>query len=35
LQVRTKVLNEDLEETFRQRYAGFRSPREEVLETAA
>ncbi len=35
LQVRTKVLNEDLEETFRQRYPGFRPPREEVLETAA
>lgn len=35
LQVRTRVLNDDLEETFRRRYPGFRTPPDEVLETAA
>lgn len=35
LQVRTKVLNEDLEEAFRRHYPGFRPPPDEVLEAAA
>lgn len=35
LQVRTRALNEDLEETFRRHYPGFRPPSVEVLGTAA
>jgi hypothetical protein len=35
LQVRTRVLNDDLEETFRRRHPGFRPPPDEALKTAA